>query len=67
MSNIKHSELFGVIWEIATHSLLFDFSDIIEYANNLPSSKRSILKVTAKVFDPLGLLSLTYHVFDPVH
>ena len=54
ISNVKHSKLLGVI-----HSdrLLFDFHDVIEYANSLPSSKRSILKVTAKLFDPLGLLS----------
>ena len=30
---------------------------MIDYSANLPNSKRSILKVTSKIFDPLGLLS----------
>jgi len=36
---------------------LFDFSDLIEYARNLRSTKRSVLQVTAKIFDTLGFLS----------
>ena len=57
VSNVKHSKLLGVIWDSHSDRLLFDFHDVIEYANSLPSSKRSILKVTAKLFDLLGLLS----------
>ena len=33
------------------------FSELLEYAQGLPVNKRSILKVSAKIFDPLGLLS----------
>ena len=35
----------------------FDFEELIEYANTLQVTKRSLLKLSAKVFDPLGLLS----------
>ena len=57
VTNVKHSKLLGVIWDSHSDKFLFDFSDITEYANSLPFSKRSVLKVTAKLFDPLGLLS----------
>ena len=57
ITNVKFSKLLGVIWDSYSDKLLFDFSNITEYANSLPSSKRSVLKVTAKLFDPLGLLS----------
>lgn len=34
-----------------------DFEELIEYANTLQVTKRSLLKLSAKVFDPLGRLS----------
>ena len=34
------------------------FDHIVKLVNELPSSKRSILKIIAKVFDPLGVLTL---------
>jgi hypothetical protein len=37
--------------------LCFNLSSIVEYARTLPVTKRSLLKITAKIFDPLGLLS----------
>ena len=36
---------------------MFDFTELIEYARSFPASRRSLLKVTAKIFDPLGFLS----------
>ena len=41
----------------SSDEFLFDFSDLIEYARNLRSTKRSVLQVTAKIFDTLGFLS----------
>ena len=57
VTNVKHSKLLGVIWDSYSDRLLFGFSDITEYVNSLPFSKRSVLKVTTKLFDPLSLLS----------
>ena len=34
-----------------------DFKELMEYANTLKVTKRSLLKLSVKVFDPLGLLS----------
>ena len=36
---------------------MFCFFELIAYANDLPATKRSILKISAKIFDPLGLIS----------
>ena len=30
---------------------------MVEYAQSLPSTKRSVLKLSAKVFDPIGLVT----------
>ena len=35
----------------------FNLQELMDYSASLPSSKRSILKITSKIFDPLGFLS----------
>ena len=37
--------------------LTFDFTKLTEYACRLPFTKRSLLRVSSKTFDPLGLVS----------
>ena len=37
--------------------LTFEFDELIEYANSLIINKHSILKLAAKIFHPLGLIS----------
>ena len=58
--NKAHSEvtkLLGLIWERSSNCFTFDFIKLTEYAKQLPCTKRSLLRVSSKVFDPLGLLS----------
>ena len=47
----------GVCWNTATHEISFDFTELIESANTMQATKRSLLQLEAKVFDPFGLLS----------
>ena len=47
----------GVCWDTVSDEISFDFKELIDYANTLQVTKRSLLKLSAKVFDPLGLLS----------
>ena len=35
-----------------------DLSDLLSYASSLPETKWSVLKVSARIFDQLGLVSL---------
>ena len=51
------SKVLGIIWDSSSDSFVFNFSELIEYARSLLPSKRSLLRVTAKIFDPLGLLA----------
>ena len=51
------SKLLGVTWNSDTDQFMFCFSELIAYVNELPATRRSVLKVSSKIFDPLGLIS----------
>ena len=54
---MPHNKLLGVLWDSEADELLIDLSELVTYAHNLPVTKRTVLRVSAKIFDPLGLLS----------
>ena len=47
-----------LLWNYSTDELIIDFGRILDFAVNLPATKRTVLKVTAQVCDPLGWMSL---------
>jgi len=51
------TKVLGIIWDSHSNDFMFDFSELTEYARSLTATKGSLLRVTAKIFDPLGLLS----------
>ena len=44
-------------WDTVADAFLFNLAELIEYARSLPVTKRSLLKWSSKIFDPLGFLS----------
>ena len=55
--NSSATKVLGRCWDTDTDQFYFDFSELIHYASSLPMTKRSVLKLTGRVFDPLGFLS----------
>ena len=53
----KITRILGLSWNTDTDCFVFQFDDLISFVNSLPPTKRSLLKVSAKLFDPLGFLS----------
>ena len=53
------TKALGVQWETDDDSFVFNPSAIIRQANELKKAptKRDILKISARIFDPLGLIS----------
>lgn len=51
------TKVLGINWNCSSDKFIFTVSEILKYASKLPVSKRSLLKITAKLFDPLGFLS----------
>ncbi len=54
----KTTKVLGVNWDFNFDQFYYDVQQIIDLAGILLPSKRSLLKIAAKVFDHLGHLSL---------
>ena len=44
-------------WNTHSDEVIFSISELTEYADSLPLTKRSILKSTSKIYDPMGFIS----------
>ena len=51
------AKILGVAWDSRNDVFTFDFTEIAELADSTEITKRSILRLTAKLFDPLGFVS----------
>ena len=54
----NNSKVLGVNWDNENDELFFELIQIVELAKMLKPTKRSLLKLAAKIFDPLGCLSV---------
>ena len=50
-------KVLGMTWDTVEDMFLFNLEELIKYAKSLPITKRSLLKWSSKIFDPLGFLS----------
>ena len=50
-------KVLGMNSDTHNNEIIFSFSELYKYASSLPLTKRSVLKVTAKIYDPMGFLS----------
>ena len=56
-SSSKVYKLLGLLWERSSDCFTFDFTKLTEYVQHLPCTKRSLLRVSSKIFNPLRFLS----------
>lgn len=54
----REHKVLGITWDHDSDELKIDLSQIIKSSQNLPVTKRTVLKLTAQVYDPLGWISL---------
>ena len=45
------------MWDSSKDSFSFDFKQLTKYLETMEITKRSILSLTARIFDPLGFIS----------
>ena len=56
LNNFEPKKVLGVSWDTVSDEFVFSFKEIIDYALTLPKTKRTLLSVEAKNFDPSGIL-----------
>ena len=52
------NKVLGVIWDSDDDTLQLDLCYVVEFAKSLPATKRSVLRIAAKIFDPMGYLTV---------
>ena len=58
LNELNHTrKVLGINWDLEADTIIFYFDELVNEAFLLPMTKRSILKISAKIFDPLGLIS----------
>ena len=55
--NEKYSKVLGVKWDSTNDTLVQDITHIITFAKSLPITKHSVLKLAAKILDPLECIN----------
>ena len=55
--NAGEQKTLGVKWCVDTDHFVLDVSDIGQQARNLPPTKRHIVSLVGRIYDPLGFLS----------
>lgn len=48
----------GMTWDTVADEFFFNFNDLYNYGISPPATKCSVLKLSAKIFDPIGFLTL---------
>lgn len=56
-SGLGEQKVLGVRWSIQTDQLLFEFSDVANIAKLLSPTKRNVISIIGRFYDPLGYLS----------
>ena len=50
-------KILGLNWNVNTDEIQYDLTALVNFAATLNPTKRSVLRLVAKVFDPLGFLT----------
>ena len=50
-------KVLGMNWDTVEDNFFFNFTDLCDYGMSLLATKRSVLKLSAMVFDPMGFLT----------
>ena len=50
-------KVLGVGWNEISDEICYDLGELVEYAKSLPPTKRSVLKLSIQIFDPIRLFT----------
>ena len=53
----KEHKVLGTNWNLEEDTIVMKLNKVVEFGRNLEPTKRNVLRIAAKLFDPLGLIS----------
>ena len=53
----EENKVLGLSWDSDRDMIVFKFSELAQLASELSPTKRNVLKIVAKIFDPQGLIT----------
>ena len=53
----QERKVLGVRWAVQSDELVFDLGDILKLANQVEPTKRQVVSLVSRFYDPLGILS----------
>ena len=53
----KEHKVLGTNWNLEEDTIVMKLNKIVEFARGLEPTKRDVLRIAARLFDPLGLIS----------
>ena len=53
----KEHKVLGTNWNVEEDTIVMKLNKIVEFARGLEPTKRDVLRIAARLFDPLGLIS----------
>ena len=54
-------KVLGIIWDVDTDGLVINVEPIVSEALDVKPTKRNIVSLVSKVYDPIGLIAPVYH------
>lgn len=57
VQRVDEHKILGVPWNPSSDCLLFDVSELAQFASNLHPTKRNLVSLVGKFYDPLGFLA----------
>ena len=58
MQTERFVKILGIYWDVIRDAFQYYLSELIGYAESLAVTKRSVLKLSANIVDPIDLLTL---------
>ena len=55
--SLEDQKVLGVVWSFKSDELVIDLQPILREAENIEPTKRNIISIVSKIYDPMGLIS----------